>query len=159
MAWIQLRIHTHRDNADMLGDLLMDQGSVSITYEDGQDEHGRLDRGADAVEHEPALRQDRAFLDVGRELAGLAQQLTGRRRDVGVALDDGGAGRVDREHAHPPEAGERTVGGAADHQSGGERRGAGRELLDRGGLYADLWSRQSRAHEDADAAVKAERVA
>ncbi|MCT7943466.1 50S ribosomal protein L11 methyltransferase [Shewanella holmiensis] len=38
MAWIQLRIHTHRDNADMLGDLLMDQGSVSITYEDGQDE-------------------------------------------------------------------------------------------------------------------------
>ncbi|MGX9459847.1 50S ribosomal protein L11 methyltransferase [Shewanella sp. A14] len=38
MAWIQLRIHTHRDNADMLGDLLMDQGSLSITYEDGQDE-------------------------------------------------------------------------------------------------------------------------
>ncbi|MDD8061055.1 50S ribosomal protein L11 methyltransferase [Shewanella metallivivens] len=38
MAWIQLRIHTHRDHADMLGDLLMDQGSVSITYEDGQDE-------------------------------------------------------------------------------------------------------------------------
>ena len=38
MAWIQLRIHTHRDNADLLGDLLMDQGSLSITYEDGQDE-------------------------------------------------------------------------------------------------------------------------
>ncbi|MFS1437135.1 50S ribosomal protein L11 methyltransferase [Shewanella sp. 10N.286.48.A6] len=38
MPWIQLRIHTHRDHADMLGDLLMDQGSVSITYEDGQDE-------------------------------------------------------------------------------------------------------------------------
>ena len=38
MAWIQLRIHTHRDHAEMLGDLLMDQGSVSITYEDGQDE-------------------------------------------------------------------------------------------------------------------------
>ena len=37
-------------------------------------------------------------------------------------------------------------------------RGTHRELLDRGGLYADLWSRQSRAHEDADAMV-AERVA
>lgn len=37
-------------------------------------------------------------------------------------------------------------------------RGTHRELLDRAGLYADLWSRQSRAHEDADAAV-AERVA
>ncbi len=37
-------------------------------------------------------------------------------------------------------------------------RGTHRELLDRGGLYADLWSRQSRAHEEADAAV-AERVA
>jgi ATP-binding cassette subfamily B protein len=37
-------------------------------------------------------------------------------------------------------------------------RGTHRELLDRGGLYADLWSRQSRAHEDANAMV-AERVA
>jgi ATP-binding cassette subfamily B protein len=38
-------------------------------------------------------------------------------------------------------------------------RGSHRELLDRGGLYADLWSRQSRAHEDADAAVRESAVA
>lgn len=37
MPWIQLRINTSNDHADLLGDLLMDQGSVSITYEDGQD--------------------------------------------------------------------------------------------------------------------------
>ncbi|KPZ72336.1 MULTISPECIES: 50S ribosomal protein L11 methyltransferase [Shewanella] len=37
MPWIQLRISTHSDHADALGDLLMEQGSVSITYEDGKD--------------------------------------------------------------------------------------------------------------------------
>jgi ABC-type multidrug transport system fused ATPase/permease subunit len=33
-------------------------------------------------------------------------------------------------------------------------RGTHRELLDRGGLYSDLWSRQARTH--ADAAAPAE---
>ncbi|WP_153914165.1 50S ribosomal protein L11 methyltransferase [Shewanella sp. TC10] len=37
MPWIQLRISTNSDHADALGDLLMEQGSVSITYEDGKD--------------------------------------------------------------------------------------------------------------------------
>lgn len=38
MAWIQLRIHTGKQEADMLSDVLMELGSVSITFEDGQDE-------------------------------------------------------------------------------------------------------------------------
>ncbi|MDO6612683.1 50S ribosomal protein L11 methyltransferase [Shewanella sp. 1_MG-2023] len=37
MPWIQLRISTNSDHADAVGDLLMEQGSVSITYEDGKD--------------------------------------------------------------------------------------------------------------------------
>ncbi|MCL1068425.1 50S ribosomal protein L11 methyltransferase [Shewanella olleyana] len=37
MPWIQLRISTNSDHADALGDILMEQGSVSITYEDGKD--------------------------------------------------------------------------------------------------------------------------
>jgi hypothetical protein len=35
---------------------------------------GGLHRGADAVQHEPALREDGPLLDVGGELARLAQQ-------------------------------------------------------------------------------------
>ena len=38
MAWIQLRIHTGKQEAELLSDLLMELGSVSITFEDGQDE-------------------------------------------------------------------------------------------------------------------------
>ena len=37
MPWIQLRINTNSDHADAIGDILMEQGSVSITYEDGKD--------------------------------------------------------------------------------------------------------------------------
>jgi hypothetical protein len=43
--------------------------------------------------------KDWAFLDVGAELAGFTQQLARRGRDVGIALDDGGRGRIDRNHA------------------------------------------------------------
>lgn len=38
MAWIQLRIHTGKQEAELVSDLLMELGSVSITFEDGQDE-------------------------------------------------------------------------------------------------------------------------
>lgn len=38
MAWIQLRIHTGKQEAELLSDLLMELGSVSITFEDGKDE-------------------------------------------------------------------------------------------------------------------------
>lgn len=37
MPWIQLRINTNSDHADAIGDILMEQGAVSITYEDGKD--------------------------------------------------------------------------------------------------------------------------
>lgn len=38
MAWVQLRIHTGKQEAELLSDALMELGSVSITFEDGQDE-------------------------------------------------------------------------------------------------------------------------
>ncbi|MCF1427348.1 MAG: 50S ribosomal protein L11 methyltransferase [Shewanella sp.] len=38
MAWVQLRIHTGKQEAELLSDLLMELGAVSITFEDGQDE-------------------------------------------------------------------------------------------------------------------------
>ena len=38
MAWIQLRVHTGKQEAELLSDYLMELGSVSITFEDGQDE-------------------------------------------------------------------------------------------------------------------------
>lgn len=37
MPWIQLRVNTTNEHAELVGDLLMDQGSVSITLEDGKD--------------------------------------------------------------------------------------------------------------------------
>lgn len=37
MPWIQLRIDTDSEHAELLSDLLMDEGSLSITFEDGQD--------------------------------------------------------------------------------------------------------------------------
>ncbi|MCH4295912.1 50S ribosomal protein L11 methyltransferase [Shewanella sp. 3B26] len=38
MPWIQLRLHTSSEHAEALSELLMDEGSVSITFEDGQDQ-------------------------------------------------------------------------------------------------------------------------
>jgi ATP-binding cassette subfamily B protein len=80
-------------------------------------------------------------------------------QEVQGALDEAAKGRTTLMVAHRLS----TVAGADEIivLDEGEivERGTHRELLDRGGLYADLWSRQSRAHEDADAAVKAERVA
>ena len=79
-------------------------------------------------------------------------------QDVQGALDEAAKGRTTLMVAHRLS----TVAGADEIivLDAGRivERGTHRELLDRGGLYADLWSRQSRAHEDADAAVK-ERVA
>jgi ATP-binding cassette, subfamily B, heavy metal transporter len=80
-------------------------------------------------------------------------------QDVQGALDEAAKGRTTLMVAHRLS----TVAGADEiivlDEGKIVERGTHRELLDRAGLYADLWSRQSRAHEDADAAVKAERVA
>ncbi|QYK04843.1 50S ribosomal protein L11 methyltransferase [Shewanella zhangzhouensis] len=38
MPWIQLRLHSSSDHADAISDLLMEEGSVSITFEDGKDQ-------------------------------------------------------------------------------------------------------------------------
>lgn len=79
-------------------------------------------------------------------------------QEVQQALDEAAKGRTTLMVAHRLS----TVAGADEIivLSEGKivERGTHRELLDRAGLYADLWSRQSRAHEDADAAV-VERVA
>lgn len=79
-------------------------------------------------------------------------------QEVQGALDEAARGRTTLMVAHRLS----TVAGADEIivLSEGKivERGTHRELLDRAGLYADLWSRQSRAHEDADAAA-AERVA
>ncbi len=37
MPWIQLKIDTDNQHADTLSDLLMEEGSLSITLEDGKD--------------------------------------------------------------------------------------------------------------------------
>ncbi|MCK8047152.1 50S ribosomal protein L11 methyltransferase [Shewanella sp. 1CM18E] len=37
MPWIQLKVDTDNQHADALSDMLMDLGSLSITYEDGKD--------------------------------------------------------------------------------------------------------------------------
>lgn len=37
MPWIQLRIHSSSEHAETLSDLLLEEGSVSITFEDGKD--------------------------------------------------------------------------------------------------------------------------
>ena len=80
-------------------------------------------------------------------------------QEVQGALDEAAKGRTTLMVAHRLS----TVAGADEiivlDEGKIVERGTHRELLDRAGLYADLWSRQSRAHEDADAAVKAERVA
>ena len=79
-------------------------------------------------------------------------------QEVQGALDEAAKGRTTLMVAHRLS----TVAGADEiivlDEGRIVERGTHRALLDRGGLYADLWSRQSRAHEDADAAVK-ERVA
>jgi ABC-type transport system involved in Fe-S cluster assembly fused permease/ATPase subunit len=79
-------------------------------------------------------------------------------QDVQGALDEAAKGRTTLMVAHRLS----TVAGADEiivlNEGKIVERGTHRELLDRAGLYADLWSRQSRAHDEADAAVK-ERVA
>ena len=79
-------------------------------------------------------------------------------QEVQGALDEAAKGRTTLMVAHRLS----TVAGADEiivlDEGRIVERGTHRELLDRGGLYADLWSRQSRAHEDAEAAVE-ERVA
>jgi len=79
-------------------------------------------------------------------------------QDVQGALDEAAKGRTTLMVAHRLS----TVAGADEiivlDEGRIVERGTHRELLDRAGLYADLWSRQSRAHDEADAAVK-ERVA
>ena len=80
-------------------------------------------------------------------------------QEVQQALDEAAKGRTTLMVAHRLS----TVAGADEIivLSEGKivERGTHRELLDRAGLYADLWSRQSRAHEDADAAVRVGAVA
>ena len=74
-------------------------------------------------------------------------------QEVQGALDEAAKGRTTLMVAHRLS----TVAGADEiivlDEGKIVERGTHRDLLDRGGLYADLWSRQSRAHEDADAAV------
>ena len=81
-------------------------------------------------------------------------------QDVQGALEEAAKGRTTLMVAHRLS----TVAGADEiivlDEGKIVERGTHRELLDRAGLYADLWSRQSRAHEDADAAAaEAARVA
>jgi ATP-binding cassette subfamily B protein len=74
-------------------------------------------------------------------------------QDVQGALEEAAKGRTTLMVAHRLS----TVAGADEiivlDEGKIVERGTHRELLDRAGLYADLWSRQSRAHEDADAAA------
>ncbi|QSX30412.1 50S ribosomal protein L11 methyltransferase [Shewanella cyperi] len=37
MPWIQLRVHSNSEHAEAISDLLLEEGSVSITFEDGKD--------------------------------------------------------------------------------------------------------------------------
>jgi ATP-binding cassette subfamily B protein len=80
-------------------------------------------------------------------------------QEVQGALDEAARGRTTLMVAHRLS----TVAGADEiivlNEGKIVERGSHRELLDRGGLYADLWSRQSRAHEDADATVRESAVA
>jgi ATP-binding cassette subfamily B protein len=80
-------------------------------------------------------------------------------QEVQGALDEAAKGRTTLMVAHRLS----TVAGADEiivlDEGRIVERGTHRELLDRAGLYADLWSRQSRAHEDADAAVRQSVVA
>ena len=80
-------------------------------------------------------------------------------QDVQGALDEAAKGRTTLMVAHRLS----TVAGADEiivlDEGRIVERGTHRELLDRAGLYADLWSRQSRAHEDAEAAIRESAVA
>jgi ATP-binding cassette subfamily B protein len=80
-------------------------------------------------------------------------------QDVQGALEEAAKGRTTLMVAHRLS----TVAGADEiivlDEGKIVERGTHRELLDRAGLYADLWSRQSRAHEDADATVRPSVVA
>jgi ATP-binding cassette subfamily B protein len=75
------------------------------------------------------------------------------------ALDEAAKGRTTLMVAHRLS----TVAGADEIivLSEGKivERGTHRELLDAGGLYADLWSRQSRAHDLAEQAARESAVA
>ncbi len=75
-------------------------------------------------------------------------------QEVQGALDEASKGRTTLMVAHRLS----TVAGADEiivlDEGRIVERGTHRELLDRAGLYADLWSRQSRAHDEADAAVR-----
>jgi ATP-binding cassette subfamily B protein len=79
--------------------------------------------------------------------------------DVQGALDEAAKGRTTLMVAHRLS----TVAGADEIivLSEGKivERGTHRELLDAGGLYADLWSRQSRAHDLAEQAARESAVA
>lgn len=80
-------------------------------------------------------------------------------QEVQQALDEAAKGRTTLMVAHRLS----TVAGADEiivlNAGRIAERGTHRELLDRGGLYADLWSRQSRAHADAEMAARASAVA
>ena len=80
-------------------------------------------------------------------------------QEVQGALDEAAKGRTTLMVAHRLS----TVAGADEiivlDEGKIVERGTHRELLDRAGLYADLWSRQSRAHEDAEAAIRESAVA
>jgi ABC-type transport system involved in Fe-S cluster assembly fused permease/ATPase subunit len=80
-------------------------------------------------------------------------------QEVQGALDEAAKGRTTLMVAHRLS----TVAGADEiivlNEGKIVERGTHRELLDRAGLYADLWSRQSRAHDEADAAVRVGAVA
>ena len=80
-------------------------------------------------------------------------------QEVQEALDEAAKGRTTLMVAHRLS----TVAGADEIivLSEGKivERGTHHELLDAGGLYADLWSRQSRAHDLAAEAAEASRVA
>jgi ATP-binding cassette subfamily B protein len=79
--------------------------------------------------------------------------------DVQGALEEASKGRTTLMVAHRLS----TVAGADEiivlNEGKIAERGTHHQLLAQRGIYADLWARQSRAHEAAEAAVAAEKVA